>query len=91
MNSAESVSVGLLSAVRKRRMGDKLPGMQPFSLSTCGVGGVRGIIALSGPQSRLHGVEAGLLLELANVFLIADSLVAEPVGNLMQQMAYLDF
>lgn len=41
-----------------------------------------GIVALSGPQSGLHGIKVGLLLELANVFLVADSLVAKPVGDL---------
>lgn len=43
---------------------------------------MRGIVALSGPQGCLHGIEVGFLLELANVFLVADSLVAKPVGNL---------
>ncbi len=41
-----------------------------------------GVITLSGPQGCLHGIEVGLLLELANVFLVADSFVAKPVGYL---------
>ena len=32
----------------------------------------------------LGGVEVGLFLELADVFLVADSLVAEPVGDLRE-------
>lgn len=51
--------------------------------STCGVGSVWGVFALSGPQGCLHGIEVGLLLEFANVFLVADSLVAKPVGDLI--------
>lgn len=44
-----------------------------------------GIVALSGPQGCLHGIKVGLLLELANVFLVADSLVAKPVGDLAEK------
>lgn len=43
---------------------------------------MRGIVTLSGPQRRLHSVKVGFLLELADVFLVADSLVAKPVGDL---------
>lgn len=46
---------------------------------------MRGIVALSGPQSCLHGIKVGLLLKLANVFLVADSLVAKPVGDLAEK------
>lgn len=46
---------------------------------------MRGIVALSGPQSCLHGIKVGLLLELANIFLVADSLVAKPVGDLAEK------
>lgn len=42
---------------------------------------MRGVVPLS-DQGRLHGVKVGLLLELANVFLVADSFVAEPVAHL---------
>lgn len=38
---------------------------------------------------RVHGssgrVHVGLLLELSDVFLIPDSLVSEPVGNLLDE------
>lgn len=44
-----------------------------------------GIVALSGSQGCLHGIKVGLLLELANVFLVADSLVAKPVGDLAER------
>lgn len=43
---------------------------------------MRGIIALSGTQGCLHGIQIGFLLEFANVFLVADSLVAKPIGDL---------
>lgn len=46
---------------------------------------MRGVVALSGPQSCLHGIKVGLLLELSNVFLVADSLVAKPVGDLPEK------
>lgn len=46
---------------------------------------MRGIIALSGPQGCLHRIEVGLFLEFANVFLVADSLVAKPVGDLVEK------
>jgi len=46
---------------------------------------VRGVVALPDHQGRLHGVEVGLLLKLANVFLVADSLVAEPVAHLAME------
>ena len=46
---------------------------------------MRRIVALSGPQGCLHGVEVGLLLEFTNVFLVADSLVAKPVGDLVEK------
>lgn len=52
------------------------------SFGTCGVGSVRGILSLSGTHCRLHGIKVGLLLELADVFLVSNSLVAEPVGDL---------
>lgn len=43
---------------------------------------MRGVVALSGSQRCFHGVQVGFLLELANVLLVADSLVAKPVGDL---------
>lgn len=43
---------------------------------------MRGILSLSGTYCRLHGIKVGLLLELADVFLVSNSLVAEPVGDL---------
>lgn len=43
---------------------------------------MRRILALSGPQGCLHGIKVGLLLELANVLLVANPLVAKPVGDL---------
>lgn len=46
---------------------------------------MRGIVSLSRPQGGLHGIKIGLLLELANVFLVADSLVAKPVGDLAEK------
>lgn len=52
---------------------------------TCRVWSVRGIVSLSRPQGCLHGIKVGLLLELANVFLVADSLVAKPVGDLAEK------
>lgn len=45
---------------------------------------MRGILSLSGPQGCLHGIKVGLLLELADVFLVANSLVAKPVGDLAE-------
>lgn len=41
-----------------------------------------GIFSLLGPQRRLHSVEVGFLLELANVLLVANPLVAKPIGDL---------
>lgn len=50
---------------------------------TGGVGGVRRVLALlRGPQGGLHGVDVGLFLELADVLLVTDPLVAKPVGHL---------
>lgn len=46
---------------------------------------MRGIISLSGTHCRLHGIKVGLLLELADVFLVSNSLVAEPVGDLARE------
>ena len=40
------------------------------------------VVVLRGHQGCLHGVDVGLLLELPDVLLVADPLVAEPVGNL---------
>lgn len=56
-----------------------------WSSVTCGVGSVRGILSLSGTHCRLHGIKVGLLLELADVFLVSNSLVAEPVGDLARE------
>lgn len=47
---------------------------------TRGGGGVGGVApTLRGADSRFHGVNIGFLLELADVLLIADALVPEPV------------
>lgn len=46
---------------------------------------MRGILSLSGTHCRLHGIKVGLLLELADVFLVSNSLVAEPVGDLARE------
>lgn len=46
---------------------------------------MRGILSLSGTHCRLHGIKVGLLLELADVFLVSNSLVAEPVGDLCER------
>lgn len=57
-------------------------------VSTCGVrsGGRVGLAAVSrhagGADGGLGGVHVGLLLELANVLLVSDSLVPKPVGYL---------
>lgn len=50
---------------------------------------MRGIIALSGSQGCLHGIQVGFLLEFANVFLVADSLVAKPIGDLAERQTML--
>lgn len=47
---------------------------------------MRRVLALPGPQGRLHGIQVGLFLELADVFFVADPLVAEPVGDLEKEM-----
>lgn len=39
-------------------------------------------LALCRPKGRLHGVQIGLFLELPDVLLIANPLVAKPVGHL---------
>lgn len=57
----------------------------PWSFGTCGIRSVRRILALSGPQGCLHGIKVGLLLKLANVLLVANSLVAKPVGDLAEK------
>lgn len=41
-----------------------------------------GIFSLFGPQRCLHSIEVGFLLELANVLLVANPLVAKPIGDL---------
>lgn len=46
---------------------------------------MRGILSLSSAHRRLHGVKVGLLLELADVLLVANSLVAKPVGDLARR------
>lgn len=53
--------------------------------ATCGVGSVRGILSLSGNDRCLHGIKVGLLLELTDVLLVANSLVAEPVADLARR------
>lgn len=40
---------------------------------------------MRGSHGCLSGVQVGLLLELANVFFVADPLVAEPVGYLRER------
>lgn len=50
---------------------------------------MRGVLALPGPQGRLHGVQVGLFLELSDVFLVADPLVTKPVGDLDKEMNQL--
>lgn len=45
------------------------------------------IFALFGPQRRLHGVEVRFLLELADVLLVTDSLVAKPIGDLKEMIS----
>lgn len=61
--------------------------MLPHFEHTGGVGGLGRSLSLRRPHGRLHGVEVGLLLELADVFLVADPLVAKPVGHLLQSGA----
>lgn len=46
---------------------------------------MRGILSLSGNDRRLHGIKVGLLLELTDVLLVANSLVAEPVADLARR------
>lgn len=43
---------------------------------------MRRILPLSRTHRCLHGIKVGLLLELTDVLLVANSLVAEPVGDL---------
>lgn len=52
--------------------------------STCGVWSVGRIFALFGPQCCLHGVEVCFLLELADILLVTNSLVAKPIGDLKE-------
>lgn len=40
---------------------------------------------MRGSHGCLSGIQVGLLLELANVFFVADPLVAEPVGYLRER------
>lgn len=56
--------------------------MRRLCLSTCRVWSVGGIFSLFGPQRCLHSIEVGFLLELANVLLVANPLVAKPIGDL---------
>lgn len=56
--------------------------MRRRCLGTCGVWSMGGIFSLFGPQCCLHSIEVGFLLELANVLLVANSLVAKPIGDL---------
>lgn len=52
--------------------------------STCGVWSVGRIFALFGPQCCLHGVEVCFLLELADILLVTNSLVAKPIRDLKE-------
>lgn len=54
---------------------------------TGGVGGLGRSLSLCRPHGRLHGVKVGLFLKLADVFLVADPLVAKPVGHLLRHEA----
>lgn len=40
------------------------------------------VLVLCRHDGRLHGIDVGLLLELPDVLLVADSLVAKPVAYL---------
>lgn len=42
------------------------------------------IFALFGPQCCLHGVEVCFLLELADILLVTNPLVAKPIGDLKE-------
>lgn len=50
-----------------------------------------GIFALFGPQRCLHGIEVRFLLELAYVLLVANSLVAKPIGHLKEATIYFSY
>lgn len=46
---------------------------------------MRRILSLSRTHRCLHGIKVGLLLELTDVLLVANSLVAKPVGDLAKK------
>lgn len=47
-----------------------------------------GIFTLFAPQRCLHSIEVRFLLELAYVLLVANSLVAKPIGDLKEVTIY---